>query len=110
MRHKACQLSELPAGQCRVINHERTYITVMRHGEEVYAINDTCPHLGGSLGAGWMTDEGTIVCPWHGWEFRMSDGEGVWPAGIQVETYPVQIEGDDIYVTLDEATESTTET
>ncbi|MDA1191833.1 MAG: Rieske (2Fe-2S) protein [Candidatus Poribacteria bacterium] len=102
-RVKACALAELNEGQCRVVKHGYEYIAVIKKNDELHAINDTCPHMGGSLGTGWMTDEGTIVCPWHGWEFRLKDGEGVWPSGIKVETYPVQVDDDVIYVLMDDA-------
>lgn len=101
MRVKVCPLGELPKGQCRVIKQEHTYIALIHHGEAIYAINDTCPHLGGSLGTGWLTEEGTIVCPWHGWEFRICDGKGVWPQGVQIETYPVEVENGEVFVVLD---------
>jgi nitrite reductase/ring-hydroxylating ferredoxin subunit len=108
VRVKACHVGELPKGQCRVIKHERTYIALIHHKDEIHAIDDTCPHLGGSLGTGWLTEEGTIVCPWHGWEFRVSDGEGVWPTGIQVETFPVEVENDDVFVVVEDKPSPTT--
>lgn len=105
-RVKACSVSELPKGQCRVVKHEREYIAVFHTKDAFFAINDTCPHLGGSLGTGWVTEEGTIVCPWHGWEFRICDGSGVWPQGIDVPSYPVEIEGEDVMVVVDDAQKS----
>jgi len=102
VRVKACSVGELTNGQCRILKHERTYIALIRHNNTIHAIDDTCPHLGGSLGTGWLTEEGTIVCPWHGWEFRICDGKGVWPTGVQVATYPVEVENDEVYVVLDE--------
>lgn len=101
VRVKACRFEQLPEGQCHVFKHERTYIAVIHHKGELRAINDTCPHLGGSLGTGWLTEEGTIVCPWHGWEFRICDGEGVWPQGIAVDTFKVEVDDGDVYVHVD---------
>ncbi len=41
--------------------------------DEVFALNDICPHRGARLSEGDCHYEGTVVCPYHGWVF---DGEG----------------------------------
>ncbi|MCZ6786834.1 MAG: Rieske 2Fe-2S domain-containing protein [Planctomycetota bacterium] len=40
---------------------------------EVRAIDDSCPHQGGSLGLGVVL-EGEVTCPWHGWHFELATG------------------------------------
>lgn len=40
---------------------------------EVVALDDACPHRGGSLADGDCHYPGTVACPYHGWVF---DGEG----------------------------------
>ncbi len=42
---------------------------------KVFAIDEHCPHAGGPLGAGHLTGD-VVMCPWHGWRFRVTDG--VW--------------------------------
>ena len=61
--------------------------------------------MGGSLGTGWVTDEGSIVCPWHGWEFRLEDGAGVWPSGIKLDTFETSVEDGVVYVHADDTAE-----
>jgi len=39
----------------------------------IYAIADTCPHAGGSLGNGRL-DGTTVTCPWHGMKFDVTTG------------------------------------
>lgn len=101
-RLKVCPLSELKEGQNRVIQRGGDYIAVLLRDGKPVAVNDTCPHMGGSLATGWITDEGTVVCPWHGWEFRLCDGAGVWPPGINIKTYAVEVQDGDIYVVFNE--------
>jgi phenylpropionate dioxygenase-like ring-hydroxylating dioxygenase large terminal subunit len=38
---------------------------------EPRAVKDRCPHRTAKLSAGWV-DEGTLVCPYHGWGFSGS--------------------------------------
>jgi nitrite reductase/ring-hydroxylating ferredoxin subunit len=43
----------------------------------ISVLADRCPHLSGPLHEGDVVDTGGeahIVCPWHGSEFRVSDG------------------------------------
>ena len=70
---------------------------------ELFAFEDECPHVGGSLGSGKL--EGKLVtCPNHGWQFDVTNGECVTvdrcDDGCMVETYPVKIENDEIILSL----------
>ncbi|MEM9036442.1 MAG: aromatic ring-hydroxylating dioxygenase subunit alpha [Actinomycetota bacterium] len=44
------------------------------HGA-VHALADRCPHRGVPLSLGTEEFPGTVSCPYHGWTFRLSDGE-----------------------------------
>jgi 3-phenylpropionate/trans-cinnamate dioxygenase ferredoxin subunit len=63
-----------------------------------YAIDDVCTHDGGPLDQGEL--EGDLVeCPRHGAKFDVTTGKAVvLPAVRPVQTYPVQVEGDDVRV------------
>lgn len=50
-----------------------TALVVVRRGDLVAALKATCSHAGGPL-AGGTLDGDTIVCPWHGSAFRLTDG------------------------------------
>lgn len=50
-------------------------LLVRQHGR-VCALAHPCAHLGGPLSEGTLKD-GSIVCPWHGSEFRLTDGSVV---------------------------------
>lgn len=36
----------------------------------VQAASAVCPHWGGPLGEGAVRNDGSLTCPWHGWQFR----------------------------------------
>lgn len=48
-------------------------LVLVRVGETVRALHDTCAHAGGPLSEGRIVD-GCIECPWHGSRFRLADG------------------------------------
>jgi nitrite reductase/ring-hydroxylating ferredoxin subunit len=50
-----------------------TALVLVRRGDVVHALKDTCPHAGGPLSGG-LLDGDRIVCPWHGSTFRLRDG------------------------------------
>ena len=76
-------------------------------GGSYYAINNVCPHMGGSLADG-VLDGPVVTCPRHGSKFDVRTGKLVAPgrlAFIKVKvsdtvSYPVKVEGDDILVDI----------
>jgi nitrite reductase/ring-hydroxylating ferredoxin subunit/uncharacterized membrane protein len=48
-------------------------LLVRQHGH-VCALVHSCSHLGGPLSEGTLKD-GSVVCPWHGSEFALDDGQ-----------------------------------
>ncbi|HEY2090639.1 MAG TPA: Rieske 2Fe-2S domain-containing protein [Thermoanaerobaculia bacterium] len=51
-------------------------VCLVKRGEKIYAITDTCPHLGGPLSEGKLNGD-VIQCPWHGSELSIVDGHVV---------------------------------
>jgi len=50
-------------------------IVLVRDGGSVWALNDRCPHRGVPLSAGRREFPGTLTCIYHGWTYRLRDGE-----------------------------------
>src|SRR6185436_9420588 len=48
-------------------------IVLVKRGDTIHALRDTCTHLGGSLSEGKVEGDG-IRCPWHGSRFCLADG------------------------------------
>ena len=74
----------------------------LAHAEDgsFYAIGDVCTHEEYSLSEGelWGLD---VECPAHGSRFNLQTGAVTGlPAVVPARTYPVTVEGDDVYVEL----------
>jgi 3-phenylpropionate/trans-cinnamate dioxygenase ferredoxin subunit len=66
-----------------------------------YAIDDVCTHDGGPLDQGEL-DGNLVECPRHGARFDVTDGRAVvLPAVRPVKTYKVEVEGEDVKVSVD---------
>lgn len=48
-------------------------IVLVRRGQAIHALRDTCTHLGGPLSEGRLEGD-SIRCPWHGSRFCLTDG------------------------------------
>jgi len=47
---------------------------LVKRGDTIHALRETCTHLGGPLSEGKIEGDG-IRCPWHGSRFCLSDGK-----------------------------------
>jgi nitrite reductase/ring-hydroxylating ferredoxin subunit/uncharacterized membrane protein len=75
-----------------------TGLVVVRRGDLVWALKETCSHAGGPLAQGTL-DGNTIVCPWHASAFRLSDGAvRHGPAATRQVAYRARISGDQVEV------------
>jgi len=75
-----------------------TGLVVVRRGDLVWALKETCSHAGGPLAQGTL-DGYSIICPWHGSAFRLSDGAvRHGPATARQVAYRARISGDQVEV------------
>jgi nitrite reductase/ring-hydroxylating ferredoxin subunit len=75
-----------------------TGLVLVRRGDLVWALKETCSHAGGPLAQGTL-DGDTIVCPWHSSAFRLGDGTvRHGPASTRQIAYQARISGDQVEV------------
>ena len=66
-----------------------------------YVTDELCTHEDWSLANGALKDH-CVECPLHGSRFDLRTGKPQEePATESLRTYPVQVEGEDIYIELD---------
>ncbi len=49
-------------------------VVLVKQGDTIHALRETCTHLGGPLSEGKIEGDG-IRCPWHGSRFCLTDGK-----------------------------------
>lgn len=96
---------EIPVGGRKIVQVEHLSIGVFRLADGFYAVRNYCPHQGAELCKG--TVHGTyrpgavtefnpalagrvLRCPWHGWEFDIVTGKGLYDERGRVSTYEVR--------------------
>ena len=65
--------SELADSQPTRATHDGVPILLVRRGERVFAMAETCSHFNGPLSEGKLVD-GSIECPYHASRFALEDG------------------------------------
>jgi nitrite reductase (NADH) small subunit len=64
-----------------------------------HAIANNCAHAEGPLGEGSL-DGCIVTCPYHGWQYDVTDGSCKTNPYAKVASYPVRIVGDAVCVKL----------
>ena len=64
---------ELHEGDLKRVTIAGMPVLVVRQQGHLYALAETCAHLGGPLSEGTLGDC-SVTCPWHGSRFRLTDG------------------------------------
>jgi pyruvate oxidase len=93
--YRAADLDEMPEGTLKAFPAGEKIIVLARHGDSYCALDNRCPHAGGPLSEGSI-ENGLLVCPWHGREYSLSNGQCDGYEGVA--TYPVEIRADGIFV------------
>lgn len=80
-----------------------------------YAWSNFCPHQGASICKGpvcgtrlpslvyeykYGMEDQILRCPWHGWEFDLTNGQLLVDSTTKLRGYPVEIEDEDLFVIL----------
>jgi nitrite reductase/ring-hydroxylating ferredoxin subunit len=92
-------LADLRPGQARAVEAQGTALALYNVGGKVYATANTCAHRGGPLGEGELEGE-VVTCPWHAFQFDVTNGRCATNPALSVACYEVRIDGQDILVRL----------
>ena len=93
--------TDTPPGTITVHEVDGKRIAVCNVNGKFYAIDDVCTHDGGPLDQGELVAN-LVECPRHCALFDVTTGRPVvLPAVRPVKTYPVEVDGDDVKVTLE---------
>lgn len=109
--------SDFPDRKLTRVEIGGTEIGVCRWGERIYAFRNACPHEGASLCSGFLQkkltgavagrsvelevdeEEPVVMCPWHRWEFQLTDGKAAWP-GFRIRVYDVERDGERVVLNV----------
>ena len=84
-------LADIPVQGARVVKTRFGCVAIFRTADDqVFALDDRCPHKGGPLSEG-IVHGTSVTCPLHNWVFDMATGMAQGADDGRINTYPVQI-------------------
>lgn len=101
---RLCKVDDVPPGTAKRFDVGKIRVCLVRLDDDFYAVGDRCSHADYSLSEGEVwPDEKEIECWKHGSAFSLETGEPQsLPATVPVPVYEVRVEGDDVFVQVNE--------
>jgi 3-phenylpropionate/trans-cinnamate dioxygenase ferredoxin subunit len=76
-------------------------VGIFRIGEQIYALENVCPHAYALLTQGFIDGE-TVECPLHEAVFHIPSGKCLKePGGRDLKTYAVRLAGEEIQIKVE---------
>jgi len=92
------QVADIPRLGARRVWVENQPVAVFRTAaDEVFALIDRCPHRGGPLSEG-IVSERSVTCPLHNWIVELPTGCARAPDEGGTRAIPVKLIGDHIFL------------
>ena len=96
---RAAHKDDIPPGKVREFQVADKRIGLANISGKLCAFNNICVHQGGPLGDGDLVGQ-VVICPWHSWEYDVTTGKLVGNSEVGVETYPVEVRDDEVFVDI----------
>jgi nitrite reductase (NADH) small subunit len=88
---------EVLPGTIREFEIEGKSVALANVEGKFFAVSNVCLHRGGPLGEGEL-DRQVVTCPWHGWQFDVTNGQLLTNAAVTLACYAVEVRGDEVFV------------
>lgn len=93
-------LEDIPALGARIVSTVEGDVAVFRtRDDEVFALDDRCPHRGGPLSQGIVHGR-SVTCPLHEWCIGLADGAALAPDEGSTRTHQVRVEHGRVWLRL----------
>jgi nitrite reductase (NADH) small subunit len=101
-----CALTDIPQLGARIVEGPKGDIAIFRtSSDEVFALDDRCPHKHGPLSQGIVFGK-TVACPLHNWQISLDSGEALAPDVGCAHKYPVKVENGRVFLVLQKSIHS----
>ena len=91
------RVGDIPPGQGATFTVGERLVAVFHVDGNYQAIDDLCPHMGASLGAG-MLEDGVVTCPWHAWRWDVTTGANINNPAVKVACYTITEQDGNLFV------------
>ena len=94
------RLADIPRLGARVVRTASGNIAVFRtESDEVFALDDRCPHKGGPLSQGIVHNR-RVTCPLHNFVIELESGKAVAPDEGCTHSHPAKVENGIVWLSI----------
>ncbi|MGE6793036.1 nitrite reductase small subunit NirD [Pseudomonas guineae] len=98
-----CDLNEINPLGARIVAGPKGDIAIFRTSDDqVFALDDRCPHKGGPLSQGLIYGK-RVACPLHNWQIELDSGEAVAPDQGCAHRHEAKVENGRVLIALQNA-------
>jgi len=90
-------VEEIPEGERKIIQVDELSIGVFHHQGGWYALRNSCLHRGGPVCTGSLEGD-VLTCPWHGYQYKVTNGQLLVDPSAELAGYPVQVRDGLVYL------------
>ncbi len=84
-------LADFPTDQHRCVTQQSLSLVVLNVADEIYVLENNCPHASRPLGDGERAGM-TLICPYHGYTYHIKTGRNIdYPDDTPARTFPARI-------------------
>ncbi|MGO4715035.1 nitrite reductase small subunit NirD [Bradyrhizobium sp. 2TAF24] len=96
-------LNDIPRLGSRVVRTSHGDIALFRtENDEVFALDDHCPHKGGPLSQGIVHNR-RVTCPLHNFVIELTSGQAVAPDEGCTRSHPAKVENGRVWLSIRQA-------
>lgn len=95
--------AEIPDGERKIVQVDGLSIGVFHHHGYWYALRNSCLHRGGPVCTGTLVGD-TLTCPWHGFQYNVTNGQMLVDPAAHLDTYALFIENGEILLQIPDRT------
>jgi len=92
--------SAVQPGMGTVVRVKGQEIAIFNVKGQFYALDNRCPHQDYPLGMSPVFDN-LVLCIGHAWRFNIKTGQCYSASGMDVRTYEVMVEGEEVKIRAD---------
>ena len=96
---RAASLADVRKTGCLSVHLDGHTVVLFAYGDQVYAVDNRCPHMGFPLDRGTVRD-GILVCHWHHARFDLASGGTFDQWADDVRAFPTEIRDGEVWVDL----------
>jgi nitrite reductase/ring-hydroxylating ferredoxin subunit len=82
--------NKLATGKPQLLIIGNTRLCLVLFDNKILALDDRCSHNGESLSKGTVNYLGEVICPWHGYRFKLATGREAAERSNDLKTYQVK--------------------